>query len=338
MGPQSCIMAIFVNPVAAANLLMLVRWPDGVVCPHCKESSNIKKRGRYMTCLQRYYCKDCKRSFNDKTGTILHYKHVGPGQWMMLVWGFFGGPTNGMSINYLANEIGSYPVVYYLIKNMMTMVYNLPTKKLSGTVEHDEAYARAGSKGTKIDGKDGLYTIPSRRGLPRISGRGTYEKDLPMVTAAYQRADKTTRDCVVYNVHQGGKKLADIVEETVKPGSRVYTDEYMAYSSLGKRGYEHETVNHSEDEYASGENNEVHTNNCECVVGLLKWWQKKHRGVSKQNLHLYTKSYEFIRNHRHCNYTGRMLTAMSAILGTYRGREYYNEYNPKLAELIQMAA
>ncbi|MXY61196.1 MAG: transposase [Cenarchaeum sp. SB0665_bin_23] len=66
--------------------------------------------------------------------------------------------------------------------------------------------------------------------------------------------------CVVYNVHKGDKKLADIVEETVELGSRVYTDEYEAYSSLGKRGYEHETANHSEGEYASGEDNKIHTN------------------------------------------------------------------------------
>ena len=111
-----------------------------------------------------------------------------------------------------------------------------------------------------------------------------------MMTVAYQRADNTERDCVVYNVHEDGKKLADIVEETVELGSRVYTDEYKAYSSLGKRGYEHETVNHSEGECASGEDNKIHTNNCECLVGLLKWWQKKHRGINKQNLHLYTKS------------------------------------------------
>ena len=156
-----------------------------------------------------------------------------------------------MSINYLSKGVGSYPTVYYLIKSMMIIVYNLPSKKLFGTVEHDEAYVRAGSKGTKIDGKDGRHTVPSRRGLPRGPGRGTYNKDLPMVTVVYQRADKTTRDCVVYNVHKG-KKLADIVKETVKPGSTVYTDEYKAYSSLGKRGYEHEPVNHSEGEYASG--------------------------------------------------------------------------------------
>ena len=98
MGPLLVLMAIFTNPAATANILRLVRWPDGVFCPYCNKPHNIKRRGKYRTYLQRYYCKKCKKSFNDKTGTILHYKHVGLGQWMMLIWGFFGGPTNGMSI------------------------------------------------------------------------------------------------------------------------------------------------------------------------------------------------------------------------------------------------
>ena len=123
---------------------------------------------------------------------------------------------------------------------------------------------------------------------------------------------------MVFNVHEGSKESADIVRETVESGSKVYTDEYEAYKSIVKRGYEHETVNHSEDEYASGDNNEIHTNNCECLVGLLKWWQKKHRGVSKQNLDVYTKTYELIQNHRHSDDTSRVLVVMPVALGTYR--------------------
>ena len=110
MGPLLVTMMVFTTPIIVSNLLRMVRWPDGVVCSHCEKSSHIKKRDKYI--LQKL-----QKSFNDKTGTILHYKHVRLGQWMMLVWGFFGGPTNGISINYLARDVGSYSTVYYLIKN-----------------------------------------------------------------------------------------------------------------------------------------------------------------------------------------------------------------------------
>ena len=72
MGPLLVLMSIFANPAASAEVLRPVRWPDGVVCPICGESQYVKKRGKYQGHLQRYHCKKCKKSFNDKTGTILH--------------------------------------------------------------------------------------------------------------------------------------------------------------------------------------------------------------------------------------------------------------------------
>ena len=64
-------------------------------------------------------------------------------------------------------------------------------------------------------------------------------------------------------------------------------DEHITYTSLEKSGYIHHAVNHGEGEYASGENNKIHTNNCECRIGLLKLWPRRHRRVSKWRLTYY---------------------------------------------------
>lgn len=64
---------------------------------------------------------------------------------------------------------------------------------------------------------------------------------------------------------------------------------------------------------------------------------KEASGVSKQNLDMYVKSYEFIRNHRHCDDAGRLLATLSVALGTYQDRETYNDYNARLAEIVQEA-
>ena len=177
-----------------------------------------------------------------------------------------------------------------------------------------KCYLKAVYKGTKIDGTDGRRTTPSRRVIPRGPGRGTYRKDTPTVTVAYRRPDKTGREHIVHAVSTGVKKLADTVAATFEPDSRIYTDDYKSYNSLEKTGYDHHTVNHSEGEYASGKNT---TNNRECLVGLLKWWLKKRRDIRKQNPNLYAKSYEFIRNHRHCNDASRLLAALSVALETF---------------------
>src|SRR5437899_2260214 len=52
-------------------LLRKARWRDGIHCPRCG-SCRVKKNGSYRV-FQRYYCKFCAGTFNDKTGTIFHY-------------------------------------------------------------------------------------------------------------------------------------------------------------------------------------------------------------------------------------------------------------------------
>ena len=42
MGPLLVLMSIFVNHAASAEVLRLVRWPDGVFCPTCGESQYVK--------------------------------------------------------------------------------------------------------------------------------------------------------------------------------------------------------------------------------------------------------------------------------------------------------
>ena len=114
MEPLLVLMSVFTNPVASAEVLRLVRWPDGAFCPTCGKSQYVKKRGKYQGHLQRYHCKKCKKSFNDKTGTILYNKHIGLGQWLMFIRGFFRGPANGMSIKYLSCEIMSYFTIAHI--------------------------------------------------------------------------------------------------------------------------------------------------------------------------------------------------------------------------------
>ena len=50
-----------------------VRKLNKVVCPHCA-SDEIVKYGIYKK-EQRYKCKDCGRTFNPYTGTLLNWSH-----------------------------------------------------------------------------------------------------------------------------------------------------------------------------------------------------------------------------------------------------------------------
>ena len=203
----------------------------------------------------------------------------------------------------------------------MSRIRNLPENLLKGTYKTDEAYIKAGSKGMALDTNGEYRTVPSRRGLPHGPGRSTFEKNRPMVTIYFQRATEDEPGVTIMGVTRDGKTLADMVQEHIEPSSTVMTDEHTAYKSLKERGYDHHTINHGEGEYASGERNKIHTNNCECRIGLSKWWLKKHRGVSKWHLSSYIKSFQFVHNHRHYSLSGRFVVTPAIVLDRFDGMQ-----------------
>lgn len=102
------------------------------------------------------------------------------------------------------------------------------------------------------------------------------------------------------NVQQ--KTIKPLIKSTIRPGSRVNTDEYDIYGRLPQWGYAHRTVCHSAGEYARDEDgdgfHEVHVNTIEGVWSLLRSWLRPHRGISQEKLPLYIGFFQFVHNAR----------------------------------------
>src|SRR5437660_9827931 len=109
-------------------------------------------------------------------------------------------------------------------------------------------------------------------------------------------------------VQRGGKVRAVTVEnarrdtlmphviERIMPASTIYTDDWAAYRQLGKAGYVHERVNHTERVYVSGD---VHTNTIEGFWSLVKRGiGGVYHSVSKKHLQSYLNEYSFRYNRR----------------------------------------
>ena len=64
-----------------------LRWSDGVECPVCG-STKIKKRGFHDTQAhrQRYACKDCRKQFDDLSGTIFEGHHQTLKTWILCLY------------------------------------------------------------------------------------------------------------------------------------------------------------------------------------------------------------------------------------------------------------
>jgi len=110
----------------------------------------------------------------------------------------------------------------------------------------------------------------------REPGRGHDDKDRPAIIAWVSRQGavvlQATRDFTVQTV----QKAVDLAVHT---GSRLYTDTPSSYRAL--KGYGHAFVNHTHQEYASGNGHE----NCAArLCSLLKPYLRVLRGLSKTNL------------------------------------------------------
>ena len=66
---------------------------------------------------------------------------------------------------------------------------------------------RAASEGVPLEtnGEDG--TIPVRRVLPGGPGRGTFEKNTPVISAYHRRVTGDEHDCTIFDVPRDEKSL-----------------------------------------------------------------------------------------------------------------------------------
>ena len=192
-----------------------------MVCPYCR-SRNVKKDGHYRS-YQKYFCKQCKKWFNDKTGTIFHYSHTPLKLWFLALYLFFV-LWPGCSIHETSLEVGvSYYRCYKFIRSVMERLTSssstLGGVKLRGIVEADEFYIKAGLKGRPYHLEIlNAGRLPRRRGLKPWRGRGTYEKEYPMITCIHQRGGMT-----YFDVRTKHSLISNICRSVHRRHSNVYT-------------------------------------------------------------------------------------------------------------------
>ena len=123
----------FVSESAAADLLEQVRWRNGVECPRCR-SDRAVRNGSYRE-FQRYLCKNCGRSFNDKTGTIFAHSKLKLKEWYFTIYTFLRFNT---SIRQIEAELDlSYRTLRERVEQFARTL-DAPSISLSGPVEIDE--------------------------------------------------------------------------------------------------------------------------------------------------------------------------------------------------------
>jgi len=270
-------MGQFATEDACKAYIRDLRWPDGVVCPRCKDRNVHAVTAKPF----HWQCRKCNKNgyrFSVITGTIFENTKYPLETWFQVAY-LMCQSKKGMSALQIHRQIGSgsYETAWYMCTRIRAAMKNETFDKLIGEVEADETY---------IGGKEGNKHL-SKRGKWAAQGK-------TMVIGAISRKGNVVCQMIE---EAGFDTLQNFVKETVSQKvTLVATDEHTGYRHLGAHGFVHKTVNHSQREYVVGS---THTNTIEGFWSLLKRGiVGSYHKVSKDYLPLYLNEFAFRYNHR----------------------------------------
>ena len=259
------------------------RFPEGYVHPETGEIFELNK--------DLYYTESRKCFTNAKgniqvyptANTIFHKSATELVKWFYVVFRMSQSKC-GVSAKQIQREIGvTYKTAWRMCHLIRTCLGSDHTT-LFGTVEIDETYV--GGKPRKVKRNP---TSPKKKKVSK-RGRGT---DKTPIVGAVQRDGRVVA-MVSYKINQS--TVYPFIQDYVEKGSKIFTDEFRLYDGVSALGYTHETVNHSNDEFARGE---VHTNTIEGFWSYLKnGIRGAYKHTSDKYLQLYVNEYSFRWNYR----------------------------------------
>ena len=232
-----------------------MKWPDGAYCPAC-----LAKEPYYLKTQKRFKCRDCRRQFSVKLGTIFEDSPIPLQKWLPAMW-MICNCKNGVSSWELHRALGvTQKSAWFMLHRLRLAMkgYDLGTKlggkDDGGAVEVDEAFFAPKPKNMHRD---------KRERYQRENASETGGLNKTIVVGLLDRETKQIRAKRIPNVKR--ETLQEQILKNVKFGSKVYTDDAVPYNRLNWH-YVHEVVNHA-NEYVRGQ---VHTNGLENFWSLFK--------------------------------------------------------------------
>ena len=99
-------------------------WPNGAICPHCKNdgqtkpNSKLEPKAGSKSAVRKgvYFCGACREQFTVTVGTIFEGSHVPLGKWLMAVF-ILCSSKKSISANQMSRML---KVQYALLKSLVT--------------------------------------------------------------------------------------------------------------------------------------------------------------------------------------------------------------------------
>jgi len=260
--PQTLQQAIqyFSDEQVCIDAVAFMRWPDGARCPDCwTPGGELGRNPYYLKTQKRWKCRDCRRQFSVKVGSIFEDSPISLQKWLPALW-MLAACKNGVSSYEIHRGLGVSQKTAWFMLHRLRLAFKTEAHafkmggKDSGGVEVDETF---------VGGKLKNMHRTRRTRFAAEGGHTGGATGKTIVQGILDRDERKIRAKVVPNWKR--ETLQTQVLNNVKYGSKVYSDDAVPYDGL-KQKYIHEVVNHAE-EYVRGQ---VHTNGLENFWSLLK--------------------------------------------------------------------
>jgi transposase-like protein len=238
----------FSDEQVCIDAVAAMRWPKGVECPAC-----MTKEPYYLKTQKRWKCRDCRRQFSVKLGTIFEDSAISLTKWLPAMW-LATNCRNGVSSHELARALKvTQKSAWFMLHRIRLGLQTKATGKLGGgphsKVEVDETFIGGKARNMHADRRRRMHN--AGKSFAKTAVLGILERGGKVRTHVLGRID--------------GKQMQAVVRDSVEPGTWLMTDEFKGYKGL-EAEYPHLVINHLES-YVRGN---VHTNGIENFWSLLK--------------------------------------------------------------------
>lgn len=262
----------FGDEQAVERMFIRLRWPDGMCCPRCGSIDVVPRPNRRPLPFR---CRDCRRDFSVKTGTVMHGSNLPLGTWAMAAY-LLNTSLKGVSSMKLARDLGVTQRTAWHLAHRIRRAMETSGGLFGGPTEVDETY---------VGGRFANRPLRKRTGKPR----GT--EDRVAVVGMLDRSSNQIRAEPIESTSWWD--LQRFIEQTAQPDATVYSDDFAPYRKLTQP---HRTVRHTVSQYVDGQ---VHTNGIESFWATLKrGYHGVYHHMSAKHLHRYVNEFAGRHNSR----------------------------------------
>jgi transposase-like protein len=275
---------IFLDETAAREWLEARVWANGRVCPHCGNADQDK-----LTKLEGkahrpgvYQCNEteCRQQFTVTVNTVFERSKIPLTKWLAALF-LMTASKKGISAHQVHRMLGiSYKSTWFLmhrLREAMRVGGLLPPMgEAGGAVEVDETF---------IGRMQGV-----KKGRAGAAHKNT-------VLSLLDRETGQVRSFHVANT--SADEILPVVRANLAKEANLMTDQARVYQKLGAE-YQHDTVNHQEDEYVRREGDKlITTNTIESYFSVFKRGMRgTYQHCSEKHLHRYLAEFDFRHNNR----------------------------------------